>query len=135
MRLCRIAIRNFRCIENIEIRPLDYTTLIGPNNAGKSSVLRAIEIFLNQAVPELDEWRKGHETEPIEIEAEFDSLLQWERNTPGVSGLVHGQHIKLRLRVLPPDPTASRKKPELTYECMKAGGLTTLAMCHDHPRL
>ncbi|MFN9969717.1 MAG: AAA family ATPase, partial [Phycisphaerae bacterium] len=43
MRLCRIAIRNFRCIESIEIRPLDYTTLIGPNNGGKSSVLRAIE--------------------------------------------------------------------------------------------
>lgn len=119
MRLCRIAIRNFRCIESIEIRPLNYTTLIGPNNAGKSSVLRAIEIFLNQSVPELDEWRKGHETEPIEIEAEFDEILDWERNTSGASGLVHADRIKLRLRVLPPDLAASKKKPELIFECMK----------------
>ncbi len=119
MKLSRIQIRNFRCIEALELSPRSYTSLIGPNNAGKSSTLRAIDIFLNQTKPALDEWRKGHEAEPIEIEAEFDELLEWEKAKPGVSSLVHDGRIKLRLRVLPPDEAAGRRKLETVYECMK----------------
>ena len=119
MRLCRIKVQNFRCIDHLEIRPRNYTSLIGPNNAGKSSLLRAIEIFLNQVTPSVDEWRKGHEKEPIIIEAEFDELLDWERVKPGVSSLVHDNKIVLRLRVLPLDAQAGRKKIETIYECMK----------------
>lgn len=119
MKLCRVAVRNLRCIDQLELFPRRFTSLIGPNNSGKSSVLRAIEVFLNQLTPAADEWRQGHETEAIEIEAEFDDLLDWERAKAGVSSLVHDNKIKLRLRVLPPDEAAARKKPEMVYECMK----------------
>lgn len=80
MKISHVIITNFRSIEKIEFKPRDLTTLIGPNNAGKSSVLRALEIFLNQQSPELDEWRSGHTAEPIVIEIEFSDVKEWEKN-------------------------------------------------------
>lgn len=44
----------------------------------------------------MEEWRKGHEAEPIVIEGEFDDLEDWERNAPGVSGLIYDGKIRLR---------------------------------------
>jgi predicted ATP-dependent endonuclease of OLD family len=58
MKLVRVKVQNLRCVDSLEVFPKAYTSLIGPNNAGKSTVLRAIEILLNQETPALDEWRK-----------------------------------------------------------------------------
>jgi len=96
MKLARLTIRNFRAIEALEIRLGDFTSFIGPNNTGKSSLLRAIEILLNQEKPDPTEWRSGHEADAIEIVGEFEDLQEWERNTPGISGLVHDGRILLR---------------------------------------
>ncbi|MEC1733847.1 AAA family ATPase [Bacillus mojavensis] len=96
--LSYLSVSNFRSIEKIEVDLFDFTSLIGPNNCGKSSIIRAIEIFLNQSKPSIDEWRKGFENEEIIIEGVFDNILDWERDTPGVAGLVNDGKIKLRLR-------------------------------------
>lgn len=98
MRLKSLQIQNFRSIDTFSINLRDFTSLIGPNNSGKSSLLRAIEIFLNQETPELEEWRKNHEKEPIIIEGVFDEIQEWERDTPGISGLVHNNEIRLRCK-------------------------------------
>ena len=116
MKFSRIQIKNFRCVEKIGVFPRDYTSLIGPNNSGKSAVLRAVEVLFNQETPELDEWRKGHEAEPIEIEADFDCIEDWERNKPGISSLVYNNKIQLRMMVHGVDESAGRKKPELIFE-------------------
>lgn len=92
-----IRIKNFRAINDVTIKPRSYTTLIGPNNCGKSSVLRAIEIFLNQITPTIEDWRFEHTEDPIEIEAIFSNLKDWEKNKPGVSGLVYEGNIRLRV--------------------------------------
>ncbi|MEG7380388.1 AAA family ATPase [Bacillus subtilis] len=63
--LSYLSVSNFRSIEKIEVDLFDFTSLIGPNNCGKSSIIRAIEIFLNQSKPSIDEWRKGFENEEI----------------------------------------------------------------------
>ncbi|MGE6755724.1 ATP-dependent nuclease [Rossellomorea sp. NPDC071047] len=96
--LSYLSISNFRSIDNIEIDIFDFTSLIGPNNCGKSSIIRAIEIFLNQTKPNIDEWRKGFEDKEIIVEGVFENLLDWERNAPGVAGLVNEGKIRLRLR-------------------------------------
>ena len=98
MRLKSLQIQNFRSIDKFSINLRDFTSLIGPNNSGKSSLLRAIEIFLNQETPELEEWRKNHEKEPIIIEGVFDEIQEWERDTSGISGLVHNNEIRLRCK-------------------------------------
>ena len=96
MKITKIEIQNFRSIDKISLKPRTLTTLIGPNNAGKSSVLRAVEIFLNQQTPDFDEWRSDHSAEPIVIEVEFSEVKDWERNQPGVSAHVFDGKIRIR---------------------------------------
>lgn len=98
MKLTKLKIKNFRGIEELEIDVHDFLTLIGPNNSGKSSVIRAIEIFLEQLKPEPDEFRKNVDF-PIMIEGTFEDIQAWERDKPGVSGLVNEGKIQLRTTI------------------------------------
>ena len=47
MRLTRVEIENFRCIEHISVDLDDTTVLIGENNSGKTAFLDAIRLCLN----------------------------------------------------------------------------------------
>lgn len=47
MRLTRVEIENFRCIERISVELDDTTVLIGENNSGKTAFLDAIRLCLN----------------------------------------------------------------------------------------
>jgi AAA15 family ATPase/GTPase len=110
MKLESIVIKNIRCIEDTTIDIRDYTSLIGPNNCGKSSVLRAIEILLGQQTPDIEEWRKGHRDMDLVIEGEFGDLQEWEKSTPGVAGTVHADKIRLRVRFsIEPDTEKIKK--------------------------
>lgn len=102
MKLTNIKIQNFRGIEELDIDIYNLLTLIGPNNSGKSSVLRAIQIFLEQTKPELDEFKKNIDA-PIVIEGTFEDIQDWERDKPGVSGLVNEGKIKLRATITKED--------------------------------
>jgi putative ATP-dependent endonuclease of the OLD family len=57
-RLHKLTIRNFRCIGStpVEIELDDIVVLVGPNNAGKSSILRAYALVMN------DGSKNGHLT-------------------------------------------------------------------------
>lgn len=48
MRLEKLEIENFRAFENETIEFNDYTTLVGANGAGKSTVLHALNIFFKE---------------------------------------------------------------------------------------
>ncbi len=49
-KLKKLIIKNFRCIGRtpVEIELDDIVVLVGPNNAGKSTILRAYEVVMNQ---------------------------------------------------------------------------------------
>lgn len=96
MKLSKIVIRNLRGISELSLNTFDYTTLIGPNNSGKSTIIRAIEILLNQEKPEISEWKQNAGNTPIEIEGIFDHIEQWERDVSGVSGLICDSKIQLK---------------------------------------
>lgn len=51
MRLSRVRIQNFRSIKDAEFRPSDLCALIGPNNCGKSNILKAINLVLGSSWP------------------------------------------------------------------------------------
>jgi putative ATP-dependent endonuclease of OLD family len=122
MRLSDLTIRNFRCITEIHISIYDFTTLIGPNNAGKSTVLRAIQLLLENQKPELDEWPALAEPlRPIEIEATFTDIKDWERRKPGISGTIHNNQIQLKYMATrdPENP----KKIVTTYLTLKPSEL------------
>ena len=43
--ISRIAIKNFRSLRDVELRPGPLTVLIGPNGAGKSNILDALKFL------------------------------------------------------------------------------------------
>lgn len=51
MRINRIVIRNWKSIKSIDFRPSDITVLVGPNNAGKTNILSAINFLLGDRWP------------------------------------------------------------------------------------
>lgn len=97
MKLAYIKIENFRGIDHLEISIKDYTTLIGPNNAGKSSILRAIYLLCRTTAPDLEEFKGQDHSKAIVIEGIFDDLADWERNQPGVSGMICDDKLHIRL--------------------------------------
>lgn len=98
----------------MEIDLYSYTSCIGPNNSGKSTVLSAIHKFLEQTKITDDDFRKGAEEE-IVIAGEFTNIEKWERETPGVAGLVYNNSIQLRL-IAEITESDSGRKIEQRYE-------------------
>ncbi|EMJ57507.1 AAA domain protein [Leptospira interrogans serovar Valbuzzi str. Duyster] len=96
MQLSKIKLINFRSINFIEIDLYEFNSCIGPNNSGKSSVLNAIYIFLNQEKISGDDFRNGINDDLI-ISGEFTNIENWERVTPGIAGIVYNNKIELRL--------------------------------------
>jgi putative ATP-dependent endonuclease of OLD family len=86
MRLKRVRIQNFRCLEDTEVFFDNVTTFIGPNGVGKSSVLRGLDWFFNGerslVLTEEDICHRARERR-IRIEAEFDSLTPDDRAALG----------------------------------------------------
>ena len=94
--ISRIAIKNFRSLKDVELRPGPLTVLIGPNGAGKSNILDALKFLksiysdysdLTQAedlarsqLEERGGFRQvvwgGHTDSHLRFEIEFDNTLE-----------------------------------------------------------
>ena len=98
MKLVKLKIRNFRGIGFAEIDIEDFTTLVGPNNIGKSTILNAIHIVLDNKKPKIEDWPgQTHSDETMEIICEFGDLEEWEKNKPAISTLLHSECLKIKL--------------------------------------
>jgi putative ATP-dependent endonuclease of OLD family len=73
VRVANLRISNFRCLPDFEARIGDHCVLIGPNDSGKSSILRALHLLLglphSQLVPSVTLRDFSDPTQPIVIEA------------------------------------------------------------------
>jgi predicted ATP-dependent endonuclease of OLD family len=75
MKLFKLRIRNFRCFkEEIAIDFEDITALIGKNDAGKSTILDALDIFFNDLNPDKDDASKNGDPRDLTIICEFTDL-------------------------------------------------------------
>lgn len=74
-----VQVKNFRCIKDEALECEDLTVLVGPNGCGKSSFLRAVELFytLQQKVSEEDFYNRDV-GQPIVISITFDNLTPQE---------------------------------------------------------
>lgn len=80
MRLTYLHISNFRSCRDVTLEIGGMHALVGANNAGKSSVLRALEFFFNPSTKSLNEesfWNKDTSLE-IMVEAIFSDLTDKE---------------------------------------------------------
>ncbi|MDP3459412.1 MAG: AAA family ATPase [Hyphomonas sp.] len=91
MRIEKVRIENFGCIEAAEVKFDGYTAIIGPNNSGKSTILKAIDrFFANPAKVEKSDFFRHDETRTIAITIQFGSLTPDERAEFG-SAVIDGQ--------------------------------------------
>lgn len=98
MKLEKLIVNNFRGISHAEIDIESFTTLVGPNNIGKSTILHAIHIVLDNKKPKIEDWPRQTASDLImEIQCEFGGLADWERNKPAISKLLNGDKLKVRL--------------------------------------
>jgi energy-coupling factor transporter ATP-binding protein EcfA2 len=77
MKLRSVSLQNFRCYrQSTSISIGDLTALIGKNDAGKSTVLEALEIFFNNRSVKIDasDISVGSDSKEIVIGCEFDDL-------------------------------------------------------------
>lgn len=75
MRLKTVKIANFRCYKApIFLSFEDLTTLIGRNDAGKSSLLDALDAFFNDKPLDKNDASKGGDAKAVTITCSFDNL-------------------------------------------------------------
>lgn len=75
MRLARVRLRNFRCFkEEFEVEIDNLTALIGRNDAGKSSILDALDIFFNDAQIDSEDGSCDGNKEDVRIICEAEDL-------------------------------------------------------------
>ena len=75
MRLRELRLRNFRCYkEEISIPFEEMTTIVGRNDAGKSTILEALDIFFNESVPDKNDGSKSGDLADIGIVCIMDDL-------------------------------------------------------------
>lgn len=98
MKLKKLEINNFRGISHAKIDIENFTTLVGPNNIGKSTILNAIHLVLDNKKPKKEDWPK-HEAidEPMEIICELGELEDWEKRKSSISQLLHEDMLKIKM--------------------------------------
>ena len=75
MKLARLRIRNFRCYKNeVAVDFDDMTAFVGRNDVGKSTVMDALDIFLNEGVPDKHDATKDGDGKDLTIICEFTEL-------------------------------------------------------------
>ncbi|NBB81388.1 MAG: AAA family ATPase [Verrucomicrobia bacterium] len=75
MKLSKLRLQNFRCYKDeIQVDFSDITALVGRNDSGKSSLMDALDIFLNDGAPDKDDASKQGAPKELKIICEFDDL-------------------------------------------------------------
>ena len=80
MKLKTLRILNFRCFEALEIEIDSMHALVGANNAGKSTILKALDFLFNPSTKKINEesFCGRQASVPIEIEGIFYELTAEE---------------------------------------------------------
>lgn len=84
----KLIIENFRSIKNVEIKLGTLNAFIGPNNAGKSNIMQALNLVLGETYPSVRSFNEKdfynyNKSNTIKIEAKFDSQLTCNPNVYG----------------------------------------------------
>ena len=83
----RVRVKNFQSIEDAEILIDGFVVICGPNNSGKTALMRAIRGLFNNAAPG-SYLRQGANFLSVEIEFDDGTTVLWEKGweKPGKKG-------------------------------------------------
>ncbi len=101
MRISNIHIENFRGLKEIDLTPSQMNCIIGENNAGKSSLLLAIKLFLNGSKVNINDFYDP--IKPIIVEVTFNSItdndlikIVDEEHRSRIMNLIQNNEIKFQ---------------------------------------
>lgn len=129
MRLLSLSLKNFRCyLEERTIRFDDLTALIGRNDAGKSSVLEALEIFFNNDTVTIDsgDCHVAASDRVAEITCEFSEYPHELVLDASATTTLAAEYL------LTSDNTLKIKK---TFKCTAAKPKEEVLVCAWHPTI
>lgn len=117
MRLSQLRIKNFRSLKDSgDIRIESLQAFVGENNAGKSNILSAIEVFLTSGAGGVSADDYNDSIQPIVITATFSDLTAAERRPPLRKYLLGDKLIlEKQISLVPDKKNAAKKKPEAEY--------------------
>lgn len=80
MRIQKVHIKNYRCLQDIQFDLGEITCLIGMNGVGKSAALRALAAFYDLGdLPTSDDWFEGRSDQELEVALTFSEVSNSER--------------------------------------------------------
>lgn len=97
MKLRELIINNYGCIGNSGLRVVidNIVVLIGPNNVGKTTVLKAYEAFANPStVMKLEDFHKNSVENPIEITGIFSDISEEDTQQIGTKWIFNHSEYK-----------------------------------------
>lgn len=102
MKLSKLKIWKFRSIEHVTLDIGYLTSVIGENNAGKSSILRAIGLFYEESIRPVNEeyFFFKDQTKPIEIALTFDSLTDEEKNQKYIKHWICNESVRIKKEIV-----------------------------------
>ena len=101
MRISQIEIRNFRSIQNLSIDPGTLCALVGPNSAGKTNILKAIDLVLGEGWTTKAKVARelfNDTSKPIVINITFSSPVEFT-NKRGYSVSVESIKLEMTLEL------------------------------------
>ena len=102
MRIKRVEIESFKTIESISFDLDKITILIGENNAGKSNILKAIDLFFEDSTRGISQeyFYFKDISKPINIILSFTDLTDEEKELKYVKDFVIDDTIKIKKMIL-----------------------------------
>ena len=85
MKISRVHIEHFRSIKQLDFAPHDYCVLIGENNAGKSNILKAMNLALGETWPTdrtftEEDFNEYDTSKDVVIQIYFNDVIEEWRN-------------------------------------------------------
>jgi predicted ATP-dependent endonuclease of OLD family len=98
LRLHKIKIENFRSIEYADIEIDCLSVFIGENNAGKSNILRAVELFYEDTLRDINEeyFHFKDQSKPISIILTFNRLSEFDKNQKYLKHWIYEDAIRVK---------------------------------------
>lgn len=132
MRLAKVIIKNFKCLEKVEITipqtdesrsgSADFISIIGKNNVGKSSVLEALRFALPDGdlnKPDINYFQnrkdKNEGGKAIEIELQFDITFKEIKDMLGKKEDI-GENKQITCFLIRQIWENAKENPQITWE-------------------
>ncbi len=123
--ISRVIIEHYRSVRYLELEPASLCALIGPNNAGKTNILKAINLIMGNGGPlplATQDYSDGDTSHPVSVKLFFTAPLRCRQGGFPVWGL----------RYFSPPLQSTGEVPNPQLDCLDEEGKILACNQDDH---